>query len=69
MLNLDLETIPPEEQANVLSIYWQLLGECESLADNENDAMLQRLVEGGFRQWNKITGQNHAPRWVTRKQQ
>lgn len=67
MINLDLHSIPESEQENVLSIYWQLLGECEALADNENDAMLQRLVEGAFRQWNVVTGQDHVPRWISRK--
>ncbi len=64
---VNLETIPEEEQRDFLATFWVLLGECEALADNSKDAYLERQVEGAFKQWNRVTGQNHEPRWKTRK--
>lgn len=61
---INLETIPESEQSGFISTYWVLLRECEALADNSNDAYLQRQVAGAFEQWNRVTGQDHKPRWV-----
>jgi len=63
----NFETIPEGEQRGFIETYWRLLAETEALADNNNDAFLQRLVEGAYQQWNRVTGQDHKPRWQIRK--
>lgn len=41
--------------------------EAEQNADNENNPITKHIVEEYYKLWNRITGQNHQPRWTTRK--
>lgn len=51
---------------SLLGNFWSMLRECESRADSDKDAVLRHQVEGYYRQWNHLTGQDHAPAWVRR---
>ncbi len=61
-----LTSIPKSEQEHVLSSFWTMMKECESQADNENDAVLKHQVAGWHRQWNRITGDSSEPIWERR---
>lgn len=65
----NLTTIPKNEQENILSGFWDLLGEVEQNADNENSPVTKHMVEEYYKLWNRVTGQNHEPRWITRKKE
>lgn len=58
--------IPRKEFSNVMTSFWTMMKECESVADNENDPVLKHQVEGWHRQWNMLTDSDNEPRWVTR---
>lgn len=55
-----------QDSENLLASFWSMLRECESKADSNKDAVLRLQVEGYYRQWNHLTGQDHAPAWVRR---
>jgi len=59
-------TIPKKNQDDVMTSFWIMMKECESNADNTNDALGKKWVEGWFKQWNDLTGQSHEPSWVIR---
>jgi hypothetical protein len=59
--------IPSDEQTNVMSSFWMMLRECETLADNDDDIILKHMVEGWYRQWNLICKDNKEPVWKTRQ--
>jgi hypothetical protein len=40
-----------------------MLGECESKAESNNDAVLKHWVSQWYKQWNRIIGDNKKPRW------
>ena len=63
----NLTSIPKNEQENVLASFWLMLRECENSADNDNNPVLKHQVEGLYKQWNRITGQEHVPAWEARK--
>lgn len=58
-----LNPIPKKMQADVISSYWTMLRELESKAEDSNDRILMVQVEGFYRLWNKMTGDNKSPRW------
>lgn len=61
---MQLKTIAPKEQEDAISSFWTMLQECEGKAKDGNDAVLRHWVEGWYRQWNRITGDNKVPQWV-----
>ena len=61
---MNLESISKAEQPNMISSFWTMLKELESLANNTNDATLSTMVEGWYRQWNTVTGDTKKPRWL-----
>lgn len=62
-------TIAKKEQENMLSSFWTMLKECESKVDNSatKDPVLKHWVEQWYGQWNRVTGDNKEPVWVTRE--
>ena len=58
---MQIATIAKEEQANMISSFWSMLRELESHAENNLD---KHFVEGYYRQWNRVTGDNKKPRWL-----
>lgn len=60
---MQLETIAPELHKDVIASFWMMLGELESQANSDRDPILQVQVEGWYRQWNTMTGDNKHPRW------
>jgi hypothetical protein len=68
MSGVNLTKIPASEQEGVLSSFWTMLRDCESRADSTNDPVGRHLVSEWYKQWNRITGQNHVPAWVARGQ-
>lgn len=58
-----LNPIPKKMHADVISSYWIMLRELESKAEDGNDQILMVQVEGFYRLWNKMTGDNKLPRW------
>lgn len=62
-------SIPKKEQENVMSSFWMMLKTCESNVDNsdEKNPLEKRWVEQWFQQWNRLSGENHEPIWVTRE--
>lgn len=67
MSGVNLTKIPASEQEGVLASFWSMLRECESRADAEKDAVGRHLVSEWYKQWNRITGQQHVPAWVARE--
>ena len=63
---LELNTIKRSMQPDVISSFWTMLQELRSKADNEDDTLLKVQVEGWYRQWNRMTGDDKAPNWTTR---
>lgn len=63
---MQLTHIPANEQEGVLATFWTMLKEAESKADNDDDLLLKHWVEQWFGQWNRITGGDAQPTWVTR---
>lgn len=59
--------IPKKNQHDVMCSFWTMLKECESNADDTNDTLGKLWVEGWFKQWNTITGYDHVPIWISRK--
>jgi len=55
--------IPEHEQQNILDSFWIMLQECESKAEQNNDAVLKHWVNQWYQQINRITGKNHKPDW------
>ena len=58
---MQLEKIASKLQPDVIASFWSMLQELESKADGALD---RHFVEGYYRQWNTITGDNKAPRWT-----
>lgn len=67
---INLESIPKHEQANMLSSFWTMLQECETVVMNSKDGhmwrevVLKHWVEQWYEQWNRVTGDNKKPRWA-----
>ncbi len=62
---VQMTTIAPEDQEDVLSSFWTMLMECEStvLNSKETDVVLKLWVTQWYEQWNRITGDNKKPEW------
>lgn len=60
---MNLETIAPSQQKDVISSFWTMLKECESKAEENNDPVLKHWVKSWHKQWNEITGADQKPRW------
>jgi acyl carrier protein len=60
---MELNTIPKRMQPDVISSFWTMLGELRSQADNNDDTILKVQVEGWYRQWNEMTGDNKTACW------
>jgi hypothetical protein len=58
-----MKNIPTNEQDNVLSIYWQMLGQIESRTKPKEDILDKLLVKGAYNVLNRIGYTNHRPRW------
>lgn len=65
MINFD--TIKPSLQKDVISSFWTMMTELESQARNTDDAVLHVWVEGWYRQWNAMTGDNKQPAWMEKR--
>ena len=57
---MQLETIAQEMHKDVIASFWMMM--CMIEADAE-DALTRCQVEGFYRQWNKMTGDDKVPRW------
>ena len=62
------EMIASRLQAGALAAFWNMIGECEVPADSNCDRLLQFQVEGWYKLWNEMTGDQHQPRWIKRAQ-
>lgn len=62
-MTVQMEKIAPAMQANVIHTYWVMMQELQSVAEDSNDCLLKNLVEGCYRQWNQMTGDNKKARW------
>ena len=56
--------IPEDEQKNVMDNYWTMMQECESNAEDKNDAVLKHWVEQWYTLWNRLNKTVLKPRWV-----
>lgn len=61
---MQLDTIKRSLQPDVISSFWTMLQELQSQAENDNDVWLKVQVEGWYRQWNAITGDDSLPKWL-----
>jgi len=55
--------IPDNEVENLLSVYWQLLGEVEGKTEPKKDILNARLVEGAHNVLNRAGITDSRPRW------
>lgn len=64
-MRAEYKTPTQTEFQHVMHNYWMMMRECERYADNENDNMLKRWVEGYYRKWNDMQKHesNLQPRW------
>jgi acyl carrier protein len=63
---MQLTTIPKRMQPDVISSFWTMLSELRSQADSDDDTVLKVQVEGWYRQWNEMTGDNKTACWSSR---
>jgi hypothetical protein len=56
--------IPKTEVENLISVYWQMLGELEAKAENEKNQLDIKLVEGAYRVLNRAGITDAKPRWL-----
>lgn len=61
---MNLTTVPQAEQEAALGTFWTMLQECEGKADDNGDPVLRHWVVQWYEQWNRITGDTKAPRWL-----
>ena len=59
-----MKRLTPQQQQNLVDSHWTMMMELESQAFSDDDRVLKVQVEGWFRQWNELTGENRQPRWV-----
>lgn len=59
-----MKRLTPQQQQNLVDSHWTMMMELESQAFSNDDRVLMVQVEGWFRQWNELTGDNRQPRWV-----
>jgi hypothetical protein len=63
-VDLDTIVIPKGEHKDLMASFWTMLQENAGRAADSGDAVLRLWVEGWFKQWNRITGNNQSPPWV-----
>ena len=68
-MELELNKIKRSMHADVIASFWLMMQTVETLADNADDVTLKAQVEGFFKQWNRMTGDDKKPRWVSRKEE
>lgn len=68
-MTLELSKIKRSMHADVIASFWLMMQTVETLADNADDVTLKAQVEGFFKQWNRMTGDDKKPRWVSRKEE
>lgn len=61
---LELNTIKRSMQPDVISSFWTMLQELRGKANDDDDRVLKVQVEGWYRQWNSMTGDNKTPEWT-----
>lgn len=57
---MQLETIAKKLQKDVIASFWSMLQTLEGQAENNLD---KHFVEGYYRQWNAMTGDDKKARW------
>ena len=60
---INLETIPENEQANMIASFWTMLQNVEGNAIDQNCPLTKHWVKQWYEQWNRVTGDNKKPRW------
>lgn len=63
---INLTKIPKNEQEGMLSSFWMMLGDLENHADNSKNLLDMHTVSEMYKQWNRITGDNKEPVWISR---
>ena len=63
---LELYKIKRSMHHDIISSFWTMMTELETQANNTDDRVLKHQVEGWYRQWNRMTGDNKSPRWVSK---
>mgnify|MGYP000432074084 CR=1 FL=1 len=61
---MQLEKIPAKMHKDVIGSFWYMMRELETVAEDNSDGILMIQVEGFYRQWNEMTGDNKSPRWI-----
>lgn len=60
----NLDNIPKNLHTDVISIYWQMLRDCEGRAHDTNNPVLKHMVEGWYHTWNRMADDTKKPVWV-----
>lgn len=63
---MDQIKISKKDQHGVMESFWTMMKNLEIVADNENDPVMKNMVEGFFRQWNRIADDTSTPIWDKR---
>jgi hypothetical protein len=58
---MQTESIAKKLQKDFIGSFWSMLRELEEAAENNLD---KHFVEGYYRQWNAVTGDDKKPRWM-----
>ena len=61
---MQYNSIPENQQANMLGAFWSMLRADEERAWASNNAFEKRLVESRYDLWNACTGEKKKPVWV-----
>jgi len=62
---MSYESIPPAEQGNVMGMFWFFLRQAEEDALDTGAAMDRHFVEAGYATWNRATGEDKKPLWMS----
>lgn len=61
---MQTKTIAKDHQEDFIASFWFMLLEMQNTAHNDNDIVGKHFVEGFFRQWDTVTGDNKKPVWI-----
>jgi len=61
---MQTKNIPEAEQEDMLVSFWQMLQECETKAEKENNQVLKSWVDDWYVQWNRVTKDNKKSMWT-----
>lgn len=61
---LELHKIKRSMHHDIIHSFWIMMRECESTANNNDDRVLKVQVEGWYKQWNRMTGDDKKPAWM-----